>query len=265
MSRQIGYFADDGAQDFPELNKCPDCETFFADEHCPICGKRCPQEYRSGNRKPVKRKKRRPSSSGRVQFIPWYHTTAFVILMLIIEPLIGLILTWTSHWRRLWKIVATVAAVVLRYGGVILVTLMMIFFGTVQEPSPVESMSPVEYMEYCETAEADPRSLYGYSHEYAGVDVRLDVTVREVLTKKREYAEENFLTYYFCEAQGTELTYTFLLLDCRVASDAPIRVGDSFSAYGCVSSYQTVHLADGGVAEGVCIELYYAVSYVLTE
>lgn len=121
MSRQIGYFADDEVRDFPELNKCPDCETFFADACCPLCGRECPEEYRSGNRRPIRqRKRRRTSSSGRVQFIPWYHSTPVVIILLIVQPVIGLILTWTSHWRRLWKIVATVITVVYFWGGVIL-------------------------------------------------------------------------------------------------------------------------------------------------
>ena len=26
-------------RDYPELNKCPDCETFFASDNCPICGR----------------------------------------------------------------------------------------------------------------------------------------------------------------------------------------------------------------------------------
>ena len=30
--------------DHPDLNKCPDCECFFAGERCPLCGKLCPEE-----------------------------------------------------------------------------------------------------------------------------------------------------------------------------------------------------------------------------
>ena len=128
MSKQIGYFADDAQRDFPELNKCPDCETFFADACCPLCGKECPEEFRSGNRKPTGQRKRRGgSSNGRVQFIPWYHTTPFVIAMLILQPIIGLILVWSSHWRRVWKILATVAAVTYTWGGIFLAAFFNLF------------------------------------------------------------------------------------------------------------------------------------------
>lgn len=62
MSANLGFFAEDRERDFPELNKCPDCETFFADANRPICGKECPEEFRAGNRKPIKQKKHRRSS-----------------------------------------------------------------------------------------------------------------------------------------------------------------------------------------------------------
>ena len=68
MGRSLGYF-DSEELDRPELNKCPDCECYFASEECPLCGKVCPEAFRAGNRAPVKKKKHK-NSSGRVQFIP---------------------------------------------------------------------------------------------------------------------------------------------------------------------------------------------------
>ncbi len=43
MGTPIGFFADDTPQDYPELNKCPDCETYFQTPCCPLCGKECPE------------------------------------------------------------------------------------------------------------------------------------------------------------------------------------------------------------------------------
>ena len=95
MGRDLGYFASEEL-DRPELNKCPDCECYFASEECPLCGKLCPEEMRAGNRAPVKKPKKQKNSSGRVQFIPWYHTWGFIALMMVVQPIIGLILFFTS-------------------------------------------------------------------------------------------------------------------------------------------------------------------------
>ena len=72
MGTPIGFFADDTPQDYPELNKCPDCETYFQTPCCPLCGKECPENMRAGNRAPgrVKRSRRR-RGNGRVRFVPW--------------------------------------------------------------------------------------------------------------------------------------------------------------------------------------------------
>ena len=90
MGANLGFFAEDRERDFPELNKCPDCETFFADSNCPLCGKECPEEFRAGNRKQIKQKRHhRPSGNGRVQFVPWYYSAWFIVLMLIFSPPVG--------------------------------------------------------------------------------------------------------------------------------------------------------------------------------
>ena len=88
MGANLGFFADDRENDYPDLNKCPDCDCFFATDNCPLCGKECPPHMCAGNRIPQKPHKTRRSGSGRVSFIAWYHAWWFVILMLIIFPLV---------------------------------------------------------------------------------------------------------------------------------------------------------------------------------
>ncbi len=127
MGTQLGYFSNDNPVDYPELNKCPDCETFFAAEHCPLCGKLCPEEMRAGNRKKVKKsKKGRRSGNGRVRFVPWYLTTPAILAALFLQPVVGLVLLWMSNWKRWQKILATVLyAVWLSVGSVLLGLLRM--------------------------------------------------------------------------------------------------------------------------------------------
>ena len=100
MGRMLGAFDDTNDLDRPDLNKCPDCGCYFVQDACPLCGKVCPEEYRAGNRKPVKMKNTRRRGNGRVQFVPWYQTTWFIILMLFIQPIVGLVLMWSGYWKQ---------------------------------------------------------------------------------------------------------------------------------------------------------------------
>ena len=75
MGKLLGVHESDEELDRPDLNKCPDCGCFFAEPYCPLCGKECPEEFRAGNRKPVRRsRRRRTENPGRVTFIEWYHS-----------------------------------------------------------------------------------------------------------------------------------------------------------------------------------------------
>lgn len=140
MGTPIGFFADDTPQDYPELNKCPDCETYFQTPCCPLCGKECPENMRAGNRAPVRVKRsRRRRGNGRVRFVPWYMSAWFIIAMLIIFPIVGLILLWQSDWRQGWKIAATILTIVgYLIGGGVLGTVLPLLDGLRGEPEPTE-------------------------------------------------------------------------------------------------------------------------------
>ncbi len=112
----LGAFDNPEELDRPDLNKCPDCECFFAGDSCPLCGKVCPEQMRAGNRKPPKKERRRKgSSNGRVTFVEWYHSWWFIILMLFVMPIVGIILLCTSPHRTLWKVLLTVAVVLVEF------------------------------------------------------------------------------------------------------------------------------------------------------
>ncbi len=153
MGRMLGSFADDDELDRPDLNKCPDCDCFFASDTCPLCKKVCPEEMRAGNRKPVKRKKQKKrSGSGRVMFLSWYHRWWFIILMLALFPLVGIILCITSP-HQTWKKVLCIALYLLLptlIGGSLM--LGSIFIGEIFGQDPVDtSLTREEYVAACQT------------------------------------------------------------------------------------------------------------------
>ena len=116
MGRMLGAFDNPQELDRPDLNKCPDCECFFAEETCPLCGKVCPEEMRAGNRKLAKKeKRRRGNSNGRVTFVEWYHSWWCIILATIFMAPLGIILMLTSPHRTLWKVIFTVAVVLIEF------------------------------------------------------------------------------------------------------------------------------------------------------
>ena len=97
MGRMLGSFDPEDELDRPDLNKCPDCGCYFATDNCPLCGKVCPPEMRAGARVEPKKRRKRRAGSGRVQFIPWYHTWWFILLMMFWMPPVGIILFPCKH------------------------------------------------------------------------------------------------------------------------------------------------------------------------
>lgn len=202
------FSAGSDVTDYPELNKCPDCETYFAQLNCPLCGKECPPEMRAGNRALNKKPLRDPYSrgAGRVSFVPWYLSTPFILIMLVIQPLIGMILMWMGHWKKKWKIAVTV--------GAVLIALLpyLIFFGITllgigNQDAPVElSLSREEYVAACKTV--DPTAFYRDPWGCEGDFLSFEVEIVGV-----HYTVEDF--------GGREKFYT-----ARVSSSAVILLWD---------------------------------------
>ena len=237
MSADLGFFAEDRSRDFPELNKCPNCETFFADECCPLCGKECPEEFRAGNRKPIKQKKyRRPAGNGRVQFVPWYHTVWFIVLMLIVQPIVGLILTWTGVWKTHWKVIVTLL-VVLPY-------ILMAVFGIVAAITDELHMREIpinleltneDYRASC--AKPDAEALYRNSNQNVGEYVSMDLTVVEFsstyyYTSDIVYMEANV---YHCNVDQGERILEFFVVDYRQENQERLAIGDKITIWGEVA------------------------------
>ncbi|MBQ8431841.1 MAG: hypothetical protein IJX28_03050 [Clostridia bacterium] len=230
MGAKRGFASEEYQRDFPELNKCPDCETFFADLYCPLCGKECPEEMRAGNRKPAKKVKSRGNGDGRVYFVPWYFSTWFIIMMCFLQPIIGLILTWAGYWKRGWKIFATVLMAtpyLLVALGMVLGALGPILF---PEELPVNlELTQTEYVELCREVTAE--DLYRNAAEYEGDYVTLTVVIDAIGVDEYEY-ESDYNRYYLCHVEENGRTWEFLLRDWRQDGPVNFAVGDVITLWG---------------------------------
>ena len=225
MGRSLGYH-DSDELDRPELNKCPECECFFASDACPLCGKICPEEMRAGNRAKVKPPKKRRNSSGRVQFIEWYHSWWFILLMMYFMPIVGIILFFTSPHSRKSKIIA-VSVVVAVY--VLIVVLAWGWIQSLTNKSPVnDDISREEYVALCEDMDVD--DFYRMADDY-GRYVTMDLTVVERCVETSMDVRETDVTYYRCrDLDGGELVVC--VLDYNLGDPLRFLPGDMIRVYG---------------------------------
>ena len=225
MGRSLGYF-DSDELDRPELNKCPDCECYFASEECPLCGKICPEAFRAGNRAPVKKPKKRKNSSGRVQFIPWYHSWWFILIMFFVSRIAGLILFITSPYSKKAKII-TAASVV---GGYILLLALGsgLLLHLFDQPLVNDDISRAEYVERCRDMTVE--DFYRNANDL-GQYVSLELTVVERCVEQSIDVYDTGSTYYRCkDLNGGELI--IYVLDCNLDKPLQFLPGDMIRVYG---------------------------------
>ena len=236
MGRMLGTFADDDELDRPDLNKCPDCDCFFASDACPLCKKICPEEMRAGNRKPVKHKKKK-HSSGRVTFISWYHRWWFIILMLALFPLVGIILCITSP-HNTWKKVLCIALYLLLptiIGGSVMIGTILV--GEIFGQDFVDtSLSKEEYVAACEVVTPEEYYRSPASYEEAYISITLKVERREV---------SDSAIYYVCtDPDNSEIV--ILVRDYFIEDQQNFLSGDLVTFY-CQYSPTTARVAVDGV------------------
>ncbi len=265
MGKLLGAH-DSDELDRPDLNKCPDCLCFFAGDNCPLCGKECPEEMRAGNRARVKpTKKRRNPNSGRVTFIPWYHSWLFIILMMFVMPIVGIILLCTSPHRLRTKIIV-VASIV---AGILILTLVIVplimnaqVFLLALGLSWLDDMPPVdssitkdEYMSKC--YEPDIEDFYRSTDAYDGKYLRLELEILDRITDVQAPGSA-YSTYYVCKgAEDSELR--ILVRDCVISGTHNFVAGDKVTFYGEGAGNQRVIESDMTVTDLPCINAAYAI------
>lgn len=257
MGRMLGAFDNDNDLERPDLNKCPDCGCFFAQDTCPVCGKPCPEEMRAGNRKPVrpKRKKRRHTSD-RVIFVNWYHSWWFILLMLVISPLIGIVLLITSPHNKTLKItVVTVGALYAVLSTFGIGNLIGYFYNLWN--SPVDTfLDREEYIAACETV--DPETFYRSAAAYTDKYVSISLRITEKITDyDGYYTDAKYTTYYICQdPDGGE--FQILIRDC-LQEEQNFLAGDVITVYGEGAGACTVYDAAYEPFTAPCLYVVYAV------
>ena len=252
MGRMRGVFDNDEELDRPDLNKCPDCGCFFAQDTCPICKKVCPEHMRAGNRAAVKKKKRRRSSgSGRVTFVDWYHSWWFIVLMLFFMPIIGIVLLITSPHER-WKKLLFVAIAVV-YTIVSTIGIGTIVSGTISLwDKPVDtSLSEEEYVAACRPV--TPEQFYRSPAAYEDTYLTMTLTV---VSRAEPTTAYNNDTYYICRATDAE-NIVVIVRDCLIGQQQKLIPGDGITASGEgdheISAYDT----DYNLYDAPCLNMAY--------
>ena len=253
MGRMLGYY-DSDELDRPELNKCPDCECYFATEECPLCGKICPEEMRAGNRAPVKHKKRR-NSSGRVQFVAWYHSWWFILIMMFTFTIAGVVLLISSPHSKRLKIIgcAIVAVVVILSSSFMGQTVWDMIFS---EPLVNDGITQDEYEDAC--ANMSVEAFYRAGDSTEGQYITMTLKVAERFTDWYTAYDEEPALYYLCYEEGNP-EVQILVRDCLIGKDFNFKAGDTVTVFG-ESGGQVKVAKDGTSADLIypCLYMAYA-------
>jgi hypothetical protein len=255
MGKMMGAFEDNNDMlDRPDLNKCPDCGCFFAQDNCPICGKPCPEEMRAGNRAAPKKQKYKYDNGYRtVMFVDWYHRWWFIALMAFVSPIISIILLITSPHKKKHKIIAVIIAVLY---GILSSVAFPFILGILNKPKePVNtSLSKEEYMAACITV--DPEEFYRSPAAYEEKFVSMTLEINRSFTEADAYYYD---TYYICickDEKGNE--FEIIIRDCLQANERNFLSGDIITVYGEGAGKISVYDLGYNQYSAPCVNMAYA-------
>lgn len=261
MGRMLGAFDQENDMiDRPDLNKCPECGCFFAQDECPLCGKTCPEEMKAGNRKPPKKQKYKYDNGYRtVMFVNWYHRWWFILLTAFIHPLISIVLLITSPHKKAHKIIAVCVAVL--YGIITNLVIPFYMMKTYIPDPPVDtSLSKQEYISLCE--EVSPEEFYRTPDKYNDKFVSMELVIVEKFYASydvydTDVYEQLYNTYYVCkDSEGG--TFTILMRNCLQEGDANFIANDVITIYGEGAGDVIVYAENGTIHRSPCVNAAYA-------
>lgn len=255
MGKTFATYSDDEL-DRPDLNKCPDCGCFFAEDNCPLCGKPCPEAFRAGNRKPVKKKRRRRSDNGgRVTFTYWYHSWWFIILMLFFFPLIGFILLATSPHKRSIKIAVAAAAIAYTILSTFGLSNIVYRWNSLWDQPVNQKLSREDYIAACESV--NPESFYRSPESYTDAFVTMTLTVtKKIADSTAYYNGDDDYTYYVCHDESG--TFEILVRDCFREGRQNFIPGDTITVWGEGAGNVEIYDMNGNYHATPCLHVAFA-------
>lgn len=259
MGRLLGSHADDQELDRPDLNKCPDCDCYFAGDNCPLCGKLCPEEMRAGNRpavKPTKRKRGSRRSRG-VMFIDWYHSWWFIVIMMLVFTPAGIVLLITSpheRWKKiLFAVIAAVYMAISTFGIFGLQNLISDISDVFSSPV-TKSLTREEYLAKC--ADISSEEFYRMSESYKDEFICMKLRVVTRVTYVDGYNEKDYVCY-LCEAENGS-DYKIVVRDCLLQDQQRFITGDIITVYGEGAEECQVHDSEYNYTTAPCVNMAYA-------
>ena len=255
MGRMLGAFDNPQELDRPDLNKCPDCECYFAGENCPLCGKPCPEEMKAGNRKPPKKEKKNRSSNGRVYFVEWYHRWWFIALAMFVMPIAGIVLLITSPHKKSAKITfIAIGAAYFLISTIGIGSIIGMISGWI-DPLVDTSLSREEYIAKCNGVDAEDfyRSADKYEDKFVSMTL---VITGSVTDAEAYYMDEKYPEYYVCKSVGGG-KFEILVRKCLQDSSKNYVVGDVITVYGEGASNTVIIDMVGNTVSAPCINVAY--------
>ncbi|MBE6680220.1 MAG: hypothetical protein E7598_06850 [Ruminococcaceae bacterium] len=236
MGKMLGAH-DSEELDRPDLNKCPDCGCFFADDNCPFCGKECPEEFRAGNRKAVKKKKVTQTGTGRVTFVEWYHTWWAIGLAMVFFPVVAFVLLATSPHKTKTKVIVILVVVLITafsWFGLnerIIAGAMNLFTEPLDRYQ--RSLGIEEYKELCESVNLE--NFYRSAEAYNDKFVSMTFVIDGIYSEKEGFLigsyYKEYPTYYLCKDEnGGE--FAVFVRNCVKESPKQYVKGDKITVYG---------------------------------
>ncbi len=163
-----------------------------------------------------------------MQFVPWYHTWWFILLMMFWMPPVGIILFLTSPYRARWKVLfCTVGAAYMVFVYFGLGSRLLAYL--TEKPLVNTKLTEAQYRETCLNVSPEYYYRSGATDGYYA----MELTVVRTVTDNESVSGEP-VVYYLCRDPDDpdDPLVEILVRDCRVQGGGRFLRGDRIAVWG---------------------------------